>query len=93
MSELEYAYWIEGDDYDPGIDYCYNCAVKKVAFYEDGDNLLCGGYPTEHDSPPQCETCFQPLGGIILQDGKHISTLQQWLSRVEADEAINVVFD
>lgn len=52
-------HWVHGGD--EGASYCYECCVKEVAAYRakdpSGEYLVDGGYGSEGENTPSCETC------------------------------------
>lgn len=65
------AYWIYGAD--AGNDYCQECAEAEIeklkAAEPDEEYKLDGGWRTEHDSTPFCETCHCRLDGGLTYYG------------------------
>lgn len=60
-------YWINGADM--GQDYCYECACKEVEKINDNEVHVDGGWDCEHESPPHCEVCTEPLGHTLTDCG------------------------
>lgn len=64
-------HWIHG--YDEGLSYCRECAVKKVKELRksdpDREYSIDGGWGTDGDSTPFCETCGQRLSNTLTQYG------------------------
>ena len=64
-------YWISG--HDEGESFCYPCAEKKVDELRksdpDGEYDIDGGFSTEGDDTPSCETCGQRLDNTLTQGG------------------------
>lgn len=68
---------IRGIGCDEGTNYCRPCcekAVRKIRKShpkEARDVNICvdGGWSTDHDSPPYCETCGVPLDGDLTDCG------------------------
>lgn len=56
---------------DEGANYCERCALKEIKRIrkEYPDASLDGGWRTEHDSLPYCETCHKPLDGSLTYYG------------------------
>jgi len=67
----ENEHWISG--YDEGLSFCYDCAHKKVEDLRrsdpDGEYDVDGGWGTDGDGTPYCETCFQRLDNTLTQYG------------------------
>ncbi len=64
-------YWIGG--HDAGESYCFDCAEKKVAELfkknPNGEYEVDGGWGTEGDYTPSCETCGHRLDNSLTQCG------------------------
>lgn len=64
-------YWVYGDD--SGFNYCLECCEAKVEEIKSkrrkADVQVDGGWCTEHDSPPSCETCGMGLRGSLTNYG------------------------
>ena len=64
-------YWIHG--HDEGLSFCFPCAKEKVAELRksdpDGEYDIDGGWGTENDYTPHCETCCQRLSNTLTQSG------------------------
>jgi len=72
--EIEPEYWVHGE-YE-GQSFCYDCCMKKVAWFQAGDlenadeyciDGGCGN--SEGDSIPYCETCGKLLGNTLTDYG------------------------
>lgn len=66
--------------HDAAADFCRECAESEISDYyeahpelasEDDERALFvdGGWGTEHDSPPYCEVCGDPLIGHLTEYG------------------------
>jgi hypothetical protein len=70
-TEEEDEHWVGGGD--EGQSYCYKCCKKRVAELlkeePDGDYHVDGGWGTESDSTPFCETCQTLLRASLTQYG------------------------
>jgi hypothetical protein len=73
---LEFPYWVTNGNNCSSINYCKKC-VTNAATNDNG--IVDGGWSTEHDTPPYCDTCNTPLAGSLTDDnGTVIETLSQW---------------
>ncbi len=84
---LEDASWLTGGSADSGLDYCRACAEQERVMFGD-DCVVDGGWQTEHDTPPQCESCYKPLAATLL--GEHwrninINTRDEWMNAVNEE--------
>lgn len=80
-SEALPCHWIHGanevDDLgcDEGSDFCRECAEAKIAAYleahpdSDDEIGLDGGWGSDHDSQPRCDTCGAKLAGSLTDYG------------------------
>jgi len=61
MEELERLYWIAGWKFEGDLNFCWEHAKEKLAELKEeipeNDFAIAGGYPTECDTPPYCDTC------------------------------------
>jgi hypothetical protein len=64
-------HWIHG--HDEGLSYCYECATKKVAELLEkepsADYCVDGGWRSESDSTPFCESCSKLLDASLTEYG------------------------
>jgi len=64
-------HWISG--YDEGLSFCYWCVQKKVEELRksdpDGEYFVDGGWGTDGDGTPYCETCGQRLDNTLTEWG------------------------
>jgi hypothetical protein len=64
-------HWVHGAD--EGLSYCYECCKKEVAALmekePDGEYLVDGGWGSEGDSTPFCETCGAMLHNTLTMYG------------------------
>lgn len=71
--EIEEEHWAHGGD--GGLSFCYDCCEKEVARIkkEDSENAencyVDGGWGTEGDSIPYCETCGKMLANSLTGYG------------------------
>lgn len=78
-------HWIDGGR-DPGANYCAECAeVARDVELEAADHddiYIGGGYRTDHDSWPFCETCERRLDGDLTAEGaeQELEHFQQYES-------------
>jgi hypothetical protein len=73
---LEFPYWVTNGDNCSSINYCSKCITKAST---DDNGSIDGGWSTEHDTPPYCNTCNIPLAGSMTDDdGTVIETLTEW---------------
>lgn len=65
MKQLEQLYWIAGWKFEGDLNFCRDCAEKKLAELKmaepDNTYIIAGGYPSEQDVPPICDTCHIDL--------------------------------
>lgn len=67
-------HWIfSRDDQADGADYCPACVKKRIAELKKrnpaGEYDIDGGWRTDHDSLPACETCGAALDGALTEEG------------------------
>lgn len=74
------AHWVHGAGglgCEEATDYCYECCVAKVAEIiaahpkaaEEAGVCVDGGWSTEHDSTPSCDTCGAKLSADLTEYG------------------------
>ncbi len=78
-SEAIPCHWIHGaNEYsdigcDEGTDFCRPCAAIKIAeivgAHPEREVSLDGGWGSEHDTPPYCDTCGAKLQGSLTNYG------------------------
>lgn len=66
-------HWVHGDDADEGLSYCLECCRVEVARLKaenpKGDYAVAGGWGTDGDHTPFCETCGKRLSNTLTDYG------------------------